>query len=121
MSIDREQARLEARFSKDLQDKLRLSEAILSNFSDMNKGGPIAYLLTRAAQDAAEAAMALTATDPTAEKEIRRLQNDIERYRDTARWINEALASGQEAWTLLNMRERTEILDDATDSFEAQE
>ena len=100
-----------------MHQQVRLSDAILQEFGDITKGGPISYLLAQAAREATAATLALTEVSPTDVVQIQRLQNEVTRYLDLGRWISTALAIGKEAYALLDMRERGEISEEIFDSL----
>jgi hypothetical protein len=110
--------RIEARMMQRYQDELRLSNTILDSFLNMGKGSPLTYLLARAASEAADAMDELSRVEPDNLKRIIELQADISRKRDLVRWINDAVASGKEAWRLLNADERGELIREVADSYE---
>jgi hypothetical protein len=71
--------------------------------------GPVRYLLAKARRSALNATAALTEADPHDAKGIMALQNDIQRFRETVRWITEAFAAGDEAWSQLDEEEQAAI------------
>jgi hypothetical protein len=117
-SMTTEIERIEARMMQRYQDELRLSNTILDSFLNMGKGSPLTYLLARAASEAADAMDELSRVEPDNLKRIIELQADISRKRDLVRWINDAVASGKEAWRLLNADERGELIREVADSYE---
>ena len=109
---------INARILRKYEADIRLSNDILDNFKDMAKGGPIAYILTRAASEASDAHIALSMADPSNTKDIIRLQSEIARNSDIVRWISEAIAQGSDAWRLKNSSEREDIFNGVLDSIE---
>ncbi len=74
-------------------------------------GGPVAHILKRARGEAAEALAALIVVDPTQVEEIRKLQNEVNRYRDLVRFLSDAVSAGLEAETMLSKEDREDLLE----------
>lgn len=74
-----------------------LADKIESDFITQH-GGLATYLLAAARKSAADALMALTDVDPDDAKEIRRLQNEIQRQRDLTEWMAQAVEAGNFEW-----------------------
>lgn len=120
MNEETEVRRLQLRQLQQYEADIRLSNDCLDHFKDMAKGGPIAYILARAAAEAADAHIALSLVEPSNIKEIVRHQSDIARNRDIVRWISEAIARGKEAWDLKRGFEREDILNGVLDSIDEE-
>jgi hypothetical protein len=75
----------------------------------VNPAGPTAIILHRAKRESADALAALVTVDPEDAKEILRLQNLVNRYRDILRFVSEALNEGKEAEARLETQDVEEI------------
>src|ERR1700722_16950144 len=73
-------------------------EVQLSNKRDC---GPLLAVLARARTDAAIAIAKLADVDPEQPKEIRKLPNDVRRFRDLVAWLAKITADGFDADALL--------------------
>lgn len=82
---------------------------------------PLVVVLMKARAEAAAAMCALTTTAPEDTPEIRRLQNEVARFRDTTRWLSEIVAEGFEAEADLSDEEREEMVEDIAGTPEGQQ
>lgn len=71
--------------------------------------GPTAIILARAQRESAEALAQLVTVNPEDAKEILRLQNLVNRYRDILRFVSEALNEGKDAQDRLDTEDVDEI------------
>jgi hypothetical protein len=90
------------------QNAVTLSDKIESDFI-ASHGGPSAYILIRAKDDATEAMLALADVAPTDAKTIMALQYDIQRFRQLIGWMREAIEHGQEAWHKIKSQGQEEL------------
>jgi hypothetical protein len=85
---------------------------------DIANAGPLLGILAKARDAAAEAIAALVTVDAEEPKEIRRLQNEAQRFTDMVRWLTEMLAAGVDADEGIGDEERTELIDLLAESIE---
>ena len=71
--------------------------------------GPTALILYRAQRESAQALADLVSVDPEDAKEIVRLQNLVNRYRDILRFVTEAVSEGKNAEHRLDQESLDEI------------
>ncbi len=74
---------------------LTIADGIEDDFANKPPGLAV-LLLHRAKQEAAAAMIALADADVHSPETLRALQNDIQRFRDIARWIRETVDQAQE-------------------------
>jgi hypothetical protein len=72
---------------------------------------PIVVMLAMAKRDAASAIAALTTVDPESAKEIRGLQNQVARFTDICRWLQDVISAGREAEQQITADDREEMIE----------
>jgi hypothetical protein len=75
----------------------------------LNQTSPVGALIALAKKEAALALAGLIDVDPEDHKEIRRLQNVVQRFLDMTHWVREALADARNALSTLSRQDRTEM------------
>lgn len=78
--------------------------------ADRLSGGPLTRLVAYARKGAIEAIRALLDADPTDAKEIYRLKNEVERFRELVDWVRDAQTAAEEHWQTLSEQEREEVI-----------
>jgi hypothetical protein len=84
-------------------------------------GAPIIWILAQAQKEAVDAMRALTGVDPTDEKAIRNLQNDIQRQIDLKNWMVDAVVKGQELYQRMNVSQRDFVAEFARDEESSEQ
>lgn len=72
--------------------------------------GPTSHLMAKAVTGAINATRELLEVDPHDWASVQRLQNEVRRFQDMARWIGEAVSDGDAAYQELSEEERAELL-----------
>jgi len=85
-------------------------DGLLREFDCTHPGTPLHWLLNRAKADAAEALISLVDADPTDIPNVRKLQNEAQRYRDLARYMAETIAEAEDAHHTLSEEDRSDLL-----------
>lgn len=82
---------------------------------------PLLAVLLRARAAAAAAMCSLTTAAPDDAQEIRRLQNEVTRFREMVEWLSAIVAEGFEAEAELSDEEREEMIEDIAGTPEGQQ
>lgn len=94
MSPEENELRIAHKALRENQSAIAAMDAIEAQII---QGGPILALLGRAQTGAAHAMLALVDADADDPGEIRKLQNEVKRFREITEWVIETVAAGQEA------------------------
>lgn len=82
---------------------------------------PLLTVLVKARAEAAEAMSVLTTTAPEDVQEIRRLQNEVARFRDLIRWLAQIVAEGFDADSEISDADREELIEGIAGTPESQQ
>lgn len=75
------------------------------------KSGPLFYAMVLARRDAVEALKGLVKVDPVNVENVRKLQNEVQRFIDLVAFVTEIFREGDEAAKVLDEAEKDELRD----------
>lgn len=108
------------------EQEIRQAEAVLAAADTIaaaiaaTNGTPLQWLLKRFRQEAAQSLAALVDVDPYEAADVRRLQDDVKRFRDTVRFLQQAISAGEDAHFKLDATDREEFSELITEGIGEQ-
>jgi hypothetical protein len=98
-----------------LKALMRLAnETEMQLFHAKAKNGPLLHILVAARRASVDALQALASVDPSKTEDVRKLQNEVQRFNDLVHWVVEVLGGGDEAYQQLTAdQEEVEAVRDA--------
>jgi hypothetical protein len=75
------------------------------------KRGPLFVVMTLARKDAIQALKSLAHVDPVAVEDIRKLQNEVQRFVDLLGYVREIFERGDEAEQRINAQDADELIE----------
>lgn len=94
----------------EMRAAVRLAHDIdLEFLRERKDAGPLFVFMYRARGDAIDALVALASVDPANTEQVRKLQNEWQRYVDSLAYVKDVLNAGYEAAKILKSEEADEL------------